>query len=60
MSEGTCWERLRWWFTWRVWRPLLRRCSFCGTDLDEDDYCEGAPYGWGAWSCAGCTEYPEG
>ncbi len=65
----TLWQRFRWWWTWRIWRPLRERCSWCDLELVEDSdpragdgehYERGQYLGWGAWACQGCVEYPEG
>lgn len=69
MSEGTLWERLSWWWTWRVWRPIRRRCAWCGLKLvPADDERSGDGHhderdsylGCGAWACYGCVQYGEG
>lgn len=71
----TLWQRVSWWWTWRVWRPLRRRCSWCDFRMiPEDEYdaldcgdrrCDDVStrhsyLGFGAWACYGCCEYGEG
>lgn len=69
MREGTIQERLIWWLMMRVWRPLRRRCSWCGSKIvprhddrvgDGEHDERGCYLGCGAWACQGCIEYGEG
>lgn len=59
-ERESAWHRLIWWLRWRIARPLLRRCSWCGESLSYSDFEDGTNIGWGAWGCRGCTEYPDG
>jgi hypothetical protein len=66
-DEMTWWQVLRWWWWTWVERPLLGRCSWCGTPLTDDD--DDPRIGdmalreqrFGIRSmCYGCVHYPEG